>query len=185
MSDFVEDLSPDRKARRQEVTPGEFAPEVYSVDAVCAAVAQHRMFLAGSGRLTLAAAGNVRGTFTNPAGSGRTCFIARIAGMSTATGYLSLRRNPSTGLPVSAARPTLNAVLGSATNPVGMLKVDTDLVTALGGGTDTGIVLGAPANQRLSIELPPLVVLPGASLGLGVSFAGAADMTISVYWFEE
>ena len=171
--------------RFQEIGSAEYAQEVYTQNAVTAAVAKQSMFLAGSGRLTLAAAGNIRGTFTNPSGSGKTCYIVRLAGMSTATGYLGLRIAPTTGLPATAARPTLNAVVGSATAPVGQLKVDTDLTTALGGGTDTGIVIGAPANTRLQLDLPPIVIPAGAVLGLGATYAGAADMTLSIYWFED
>lgn len=147
------------------------------------AVNMQRFFLAGSGKLTLAAAGNVRGTISNPAGSGRNILVARLAGLGTGTAWARLRVNPTTGLPATAARPTINAIIGGAA-PVGILKVDTDLVTPLGGGTDTGIDIGMPASARVSLDMPPMILSPGVSLGINIPFTGAADAALSVYWAE-
>lgn len=148
-------------------------------------VAQGRFFLAGSGRVTLAAAGNLRGLITNPTGSGRTVSVVRFAGFATATGYAQLFLNPTTGLPATAARPIANAVMGGGLAPVASLTVDTNLTTALSGGTDLGLVIGIPGNSRTSIDFPPVVLSPGVSLGLNVPFAGAADSTLSIYWWED
>lgn len=170
--------------RFQEIKPGEFAEEVYTVSAVTAAVAQQRFFLAGSGRLSLSVAGNVRATIANPADSGRNMFLARLVSFGTGTAWATLLVNPTTGLPVTPARPHLNAIAG-APGGVGVLKVDTDAATPLGGGVDTGIVLGSGANTRNPVDLPPIILAPGVTLGINVPFAGAADIALSLYWLEE
>lgn len=174
----------DVNRRFQEIKPGEYAEEVYTVSAVTAAVAQQRFFLAGSGRLSLSVAGNVRATITNPAGSGRNMMLARLVSFGTGTAWATILINPTTGLPATAARPHLNAIVGAA-GGAGVMKVDTDTTVALGGGTDTGIVLGSGANNRNPVDLPPIILTPGLTMGINIPFAGAADATLSLYWFEE
>ena len=169
--------------RLQEIKPGEHAPEVYTVNAVTAAVAQQRFFLAGSGRLTLGVAGNIRCRLANPAGSGRNMVLARLVAMATVVGWAELRLNPTTGLPAGARTP-FNAILGGAAAS-GTMEADTNTVTALGGGTLLSPVVGVPPNTRISLDLPPLVLAPGVSLGINVPIAGAGDATVSAYWFEE
>lgn len=144
-----------------------------------------RVMMAGSGMLNLSVAGNIRATFSNPAGSGKTISVVRLVAMATATGFATVRLNPTTGLPGSAARPVLNAIAGGGNAASAQLKVDTDPTTALGGGTDTGEVIGIPANNRVSIDLPPLVLAPGVTLGIGIPFAGAANAAMSIYWVED
>ncbi len=146
-------------------------------------VANGRFFLSGTGRLSLAAAGNVRCTIQNPVGSGKTISIIRIAGLSTGTGWASLYVNPTNGLPVPA-RIVSNAVMGGGLPPIGVVRADVDLATPLSGGLDTGLVLGIPANSRVSIDGPPFVLGQGVTLGINIPFAGAADAALSVYWRE-
>lgn len=148
-------------------------------------VGQGRFNLAGTGRLTLSVAGNVRATFANPAGSGRNLKVVRISSSGTGTAWASVLINPTTGLPVSAPRPVLNAVAGGGLSAVGELRVDTDATAALGGGTDTGIVIGMPSGQRTHLDLPPIILTPGVTLGINVPFAGAADSAMAVYWIED
>lgn len=171
--------------RHQEVAEGEFAPEVYTVSAVTAAVAKQRFFMAGTGKLTLSLAGNLRATIGNPAGSGRMVYIARIAGLASAgPGWARFRINPTTGLPTGLKTP-INVVIGSVVTAVTEVNADTSTTTAVGGGTDTGIDLGIPTGERISIDLPPLVLSPGVMLGINTPFAGATDTALSVYWFED
>lgn len=184
MADRVIPQAAGQSFRQQEIAPGEYAPEVYTVNAVSAAVAQQRFFIAGSGRLTLGLAGNVRGLLSNPSGSGRKVLVVRLAFFASSTGYATAVLNPTTGLP-SGSRAPFNAVLGSAVSPVATLATDTSTTTPLAGGTATSLVVGIPSNGRESIDLPPLVLSPGASLGLNIPFSAAADATFSVYWIEE
>lgn len=178
------EVSSDEPARRlQEIVPGEYADEFYVVNAQTAAVAQQRLFLGGSGKLTLTVAGNIRGLFANPTGSGRKVHLVRLAALTTVTAFLDLRRNPTTGLP-TASRAPFNAVLGGPTGQA-TLVADTDTTTALGGGTLLSTTLGLPANSRTSIDLPPLVLAPGQSLGLNINLASGADAVFSLYWIEE
>lgn len=148
-------------------------------------VGQGKFFLAGSGRLTLSVAGNIRALFSNPVGSGKTISIVRMAGFTTQTGYASILLNPTAGLPEGTPRPALNGVAGGGVPRVGVLLVDTNATTPMSGGVDTGIVLGMPGGARTSIDLPPIVLAAGVSLGINVPFAGAADATLSIYWIED
>lgn len=171
--------------RRVDVGGGVLLEEVIAVSPVTSRVAAGRFYLAGSGKMTLALAGNVRGTITNPAGSGRNVSVVRLVTFGTGTSWAQLFINPTAGLPATAARPVLNALVGGGEAAVGEVKVDTSTDTPLSGGADTGLVMGAGASDRIEATLPPLVLAPGVSLGVNVPFAGAADATISVYWFED
>lgn len=174
-----------RQGILHEVRPSQYAPEVYVQSAISVALAKQRFYWAGTGKLDLAVAGNVRAVLQNPAGSGRNIYVARVTGLATGTAWANVYLNPSVGVPTAAARPVNNAVLGAATSPVGIIRVDTDTTTALSGGVDTGVVLGIPANNRFSIDLAPFVVAPGVSLGFNDAFAGAASVAMSIYWWEE
>lgn len=147
-------------------------------------VALGRFFLSSTGRVTLTAAGNFRAVIQNPAGSAKNLSIARLSVFATATGYAGILLNPTVGVPVTAARPMSNAVLGGGLAPAAVLRADTDLTVALSGGTDTGLVVGVPGGSRTTIDLPPLVLSAGQTMGLNVPFAGAADVTMSIYWWE-
>lgn len=147
-------------------------------------VALGRFFLSSTGRVSLTAAGNFRATIQNPAGSGKTINLGRLAAFATGTGYAGIRLNPTTGLPTTTPRAISNAVLGGGVAPAAVLRVDTDLTVALSGGTDTGLTFGIPGGTRTSLDLPPLVLSAGQTMGLNVPFAGAADVTMSVYWWE-
>lgn len=140
--------------------------------------------LSSTGRTTLTVAGNFRILFTNPTGSGRTARIHRLAGMATAAGWAALFLNPTAGLPTTAPRPVTNAVLGGGTPAVLTLRSDISATAPLGGGTDTGLVVGIPPNARHAYDLPPLFLAPGQSLGINVPFAGSADAVMSAYWTE-
>lgn len=148
-------------------------------------VGQGRFFLSSTGKLVLAAAGNLRVTVQNPAGSNKIINIVRVSGMATGTGWAEILLNPTSGLPTATKRPAMNAVAGGGLAPVAVLRNDTDTTVPLSGGADTGLVLGIPANARFSLDMPPLILAPGATIGLNVPFAGAAEAAMSLYWFED
>ncbi len=170
------------QARLQEIKPGEYATEVYTVTAATAAVAQQRFFLAGTGRQTLSVAGNIRALLRNPVGSRRVLQVARISATVTALSWADLWLNPTTGLPAGVRLPW-SAVLGAPAG-VGDVLADTDIVTAIGGGTALSSTLGLPAGRH-TLDLPPLVVPPGMSLGINIAATAAVDATFNLYWIED
>lgn len=148
------------------------------------AAEQAKVYFAGSGPLSLSVAGNIRATITNPGTETTNIHLIRISGLATAAAWGRIRVNPITGLPVSAGRPVNNNILGQAADGT-VLKVDTDPTVALAGGTDTGVILGIPSATRYSVDLPvPIVIAPGVALGLAIPFTGAADATITMYWYR-
>jgi hypothetical protein len=140
-----------------------------------------RGFLAGSGRLVLSVAGNVRALITNPADSGKRVFVAELGLFATATGWAEVRRNPTSGLPAGSRSPLNLADPNSDEPPVAVVAVDTDATTPLGGGTATSVTVGIPPNERLELKVG-FELAPGQSLGFNVPFAGAADAAMSVRW---
>lgn len=171
--------------RVREIGGGAVAEEVLALPGHAARVGTGRFYMAGTGKLDLTVAGNVRAVIENPAGSGRTVNVVRMAGLATGVGWADLFVNPTTGLPATAARPVTNAIVGGGQAPVAVVRADTSAVTALGGGTATGVTLGVPSGARFSLDLPPLVLAPGVSLGVNDAFAGSASLALSVYWFED
>lgn len=178
---------PEFKTRLQEIAAGEYAPEVYVHNGVTAAVLKGKQYTSGTGPLSLTAAGNIRATISNPTGSGVNVSIFRLVWFSNAMGEASLFLNPSAGLPATAVRPRLNAIAGTA-GGLGEVKADTSATTALaaGTGTDTGVIIGLGANVREVVDLPPIVLTPGVTLGINVPISATTSRSVlSVLWFEE
>lgn len=185
MPDKTWEQSEGLSRREQEIKTGEYAAEVYTVNAVTAAVAQQRFFLAGTGTLILALAGNARATIGNPAASGRNVYVASVVLFSNAAGEASLFVNPTAGLPATGARTHLNAIVGGAQG-VAVFKADTSTTTALSGGIDTGLIMPFPVSTRVSVDMPPLVLTPGVTLGINIPIGAASSRSVlAVYWFEE
>lgn len=144
-------------------------------------VANQRAFMAGSGRLSLAVAGNVRATLRNTS-SDRKLHLFQVTSFGTSAWWASLYINPSLGLPESAGRPHLNFIAGGPSG-LGEIKVDTSATTVLAGGLSTGIVIAGQSNTREEIKYP-MVLMPGVTLGINIPFAGAADTSVTVAWGE-
>jgi hypothetical protein len=119
----------------------------------------------------------------NPSASGRNLYLVRLALLSTALAWGDVRVNPTTGLP-TAARTSHNAILGAAAAG-GELLADVNAITAIGGGTLLSTTIAVPVSQRVQLDLPPFVLAPGFSVGLNFNVLGAADASISGYWYEE
>jgi hypothetical protein len=171
--------------RVRDIGGGAIAEEVLALPSHAARVATGRFYLAGTGKLDLTVAGNVRAVIENPVGSGRTVHVVRMAGLATGVGWADLFVNPTAGLPATAPRPVANAIVGGGQPSVAAVRADTSAVTALSGGTATGVTLGVPSGARFALDLPPLVLAPGTSLGVNDAFAGSASLALSVYWFED
>ncbi len=184
MPDIFRSARAGIKTRWRDVGGGILAEEVVSLPEHGSRVANGRFYLAGTGRMALTVAGNIRAVIQNPATSGRNVRLVRIAGLATGTAWADLLLNPTAGVPATAARPVLNAIAGGGVAPVATIRADTDATVALSGGA-TGLTVGVPANQRFALDLPPLVLAPGVTLGINAAFAGAADLALSVYWYED
>lgn len=185
MADKIVDTGQHLRARQQEISTGEFAPEVYVHNGVTAAVLKQKQFTSGTGPLVLTAAGNIRATISNPTGSGVNVSIFRLVWFADAKGEASLFVNPTVGLPATAVRPRLNAIAGAA-GGVGEVKADTNATTALSGGVDTGVLIGLGANVREAIDLPPIVLTPGVTMGINVPISATTSRSmLTVLWFEE
>lgn len=173
------------KRRHQEIAIGEFAPEVYVHNGVTAAVVKGKQLTSGTGPLVLSLAGNIRATISNPVGSGVNVSVFRLVWFANAMGEASLFLNPTAGLPATAVRPRLNAIAGTA-GGVGEVKADTSTTTSLSGGTDTGVIIGLGANNREVVDLPPIILTPGVTLGINVPISATSSRSLlSVLWFEE
>lgn len=149
------------------------------------ATLEGEMFFGGTGELTLTVAGNVRVVLSNPATSGLTCYVVRFDALSTAVGFAELLVNPTAGVP-TAARPINPANLGSGRAAKAQLFSDTNSTTALSGGVDSGVSIGIGSNslQRYDLMDTPLIVPPGAMLGVALPFSGTATATFNLWWFE-
>ncbi len=153
--------------------------------AVMEAVAAGQVKSYGTGTLTVVGAGNVRFTMENPSASAHKLTLIGVAIASTVTGFGTLLLNPTTGLPASAARPALNAIVGGGNAAVAVVKADTNAVTALSGGTDTGVIIPAAANAFRELVLPaPVVLTPGVKLGLAVNLGASFTLTATVTFIE-
>jgi hypothetical protein len=177
--------TPGAKHRRRDVGGGVLVEEVVALPGHASRVANGRYYMAGTGKLDLAVAGHVRATVENPAGSRRAVSVVRLAGLATGTGWADMFLNPTTGVPTSAPRPVTNALMGGGEAPVAVVRADTDAATALSGGTATGATLGIPSGAPFPLDLPPLVLAPGATLGIAVAFGVGASLALSVYWYED
>jgi hypothetical protein len=171
--------------RVRDIGGGAIAEEMLALPSHASRVATGRFYMAGTGKRELAVSGHVRAVIQNPAGSGRTVSVVRLAGLATGVGWADLFLNPTTGVPTSAPRPVTNALMGGGEAPVAVVRADTDAATALSGGTATGATLGIPSGAPFPLDLPPLVLEPGATLGLTVAFGVAAALALSVYWYED
>jgi hypothetical protein len=171
--------------RVREIGGGAVAEEVLALPAHASLVATGRFYMAGTGKRELAVSGHVRAVIQNPVGSGRTVNVVRLAGLATGVGWADMFLNPTAGVPTSAPRPVTNALMGSGEASVAVVRADTDAATALSGGTATGATLGIPSGAPFPLDLPPLVLEPGSTLGLTVAFGVAAALALSIYWYED
>jgi hypothetical protein len=171
--------------RVRDIGGGAVAEEVLALPSHASRVAGGRFYVAGTGKRELAVSGHVRAVIENPTGSGRTVNVVRLAGLATGTGWADMFLNPTTGVPISTARPVTNAIMGGGQAPVAVVRADTHALTALSGGTATGATLGVPSGAPFPLDLPPLVLAPGVTLGLTVAFAVSASLALSIYWYED
>lgn len=149
-----------------------------------------RMFMAGSGALTLGLVSYFRSTIANPTGSGKIVMITRLDSFSTASAtFAHLWLNPTVGLPVATARPILNCNVDS-NNTAGVAVIKTEVITQLGnsalsGGVDTGIDIALGPNAFEIFDLPPILLRPGQTIGLSASIPIGVNLATIVRWMEQ
>jgi hypothetical protein len=179
MPDIVRDWR-----RLHETAPGEYAPQVYVQNVWSAGVGMGRAYITSTGKVALSVAGNLRLLISNPSAD-TIITLAGMAGLATAAAWATVYRNPTAGLPGTAARPSLrlNPLRGQA--PVTTVQVDTSATTAMSGGENTGELIGLPGGTRYEVPVLGAVIPPGQTLGVNVPFAGAADVSCSLYIVEE
>lgn len=170
--------------RYQEVAPSEFAPEVYARDLWSAGVGNGRAYITSTGRVALSIAGNLRVLVSNPSAD-TIVTLAGMAGLATAAAWATIYRNPDTGLPVTAVRPSLRANPLRGQAPITTVRVDTDATVALSGGENTGELIGLPGGTRYHVPVLGAIIPPGQTIGVNVPFAGAADVSCTLYIVEE
>lgn len=170
--------------RWQEVAPGEYAQEVYARDAWSAGVGNGRAYITSTGRVALSLAGNLRVLISNPT-TDTIVTVAGMAGLATAAAWATIFRNPTAGLPATTARPSLrvNPLRGQAMSA--LVRVDTDATVALSGGENTGELIGLPNGTRFQVPILGAIIPPGETIGVNVPFAGAADVSTTLYLIEE
>jgi hypothetical protein len=178
MADKLYIQEPGLVRRRQEVAPGEYADQFYLRDLWSAAAGMGRAYITSTGKVALSIAGNLRILISNPSAD-TIVTITGLAGLATAVAWATVYRNPTTGLPVTAARPSLrlNPLKGQA--PIATVKVDADATVAMSGGENTGELIGLPGGTRYQVPILGAVIPPGETL------AGAADVSTSIYLVEE
>lgn len=141
-------------------------------------------FFASSGNQTLAVAGNLRATFSNPSGNSRSCYIFKIQAWASSSVMAHLYVNPTTGLP--ATTKTVNKInLGSSASTTVTVSADTSTTTALAGGTDSGLDIPVTTGSVQPMELDPFVIPPGITVGFNIPFTGAGNGVLTIYWYEE
>lgn len=138
-------------------------------------------------RITLAGAGNFRGVFKNPSNSGLVMVLygAWIVNPLSASTFGRQTKNPTTGLPAvgNVLKPNLHFRTGGVEQSILEVGIDTDPTVPIGGGTAIRDVPIPPG--RSFIADAPTVMFPGSSIGFNIFFAGAADSTIEVPFYEE
>ena len=128
--------------------------------------------------LTIPAGGSLRAVVFN--NSTKPMRLLRFVTFSTGLAFGRIYRNPTAGLPGSSL--TINSALLGAPAPAGQAFADVHASVPVSGGVDTKLTIGFPPNRREIIDLPPLFLLPGDTLGLNVSSAAGCDATVSLFW---
>lgn len=145
-------------------------------------------YLASTGKMNLAVAGNLRITFNNPSTSGKNVVIQQLVGANSASAmaWAEVRLGPTTGLPATALIVPKNAIWLAANDnnlSVVEMRADTDTTTPIGGGTKV-LDLAVPPGRREVYSLT-IVLTPGVMVGVNVVFAGAADSVLNAYYYED
>lgn len=142
-------------------------------------------FTSSTGVLAAGAIGstNFRGTLSNPVGSGKTIYVAKLNTYATSTSSnVALLINPTAGLPTTP-RPINNVYVGHPNPSIAVLNVDAS-ATGMTGGTDSGIRVPIVANRPEQLEQPPYIIPPGVTLGLAGPFSAATELVVTIQWWE-
>ncbi|MDP9366283.1 MAG: hypothetical protein M3Q10_19020 [Chloroflexota bacterium] len=143
-------------------------------------------YFAGTGRMPIPLAGYGRIWLGNPARSGKRVVIYKFVMFGDATLYPHIYVDPTAGLPpASAARAVTPAWIGGAPSVAEFRSDASAGALSAGTGADAQIDYASPANAREVVDLPPVVLGPGRSIGLNVPAPTAAVFDLTMYWTEE
>ena len=143
-----------------------------------------RSYMSGTGVQTAALASNLRAILTNPAGSGKYLYVYGFTAQSTVAATLTLRINPTTGVPTTARTPTNKLIGGPAASAT--MFADLSTTTPLGGGSLSSSELMLPPNNPRIVELDhPLRIGAGVTLGIAVPLSAAGSVNVNVSWWED
>lgn len=141
-------------------------------------------FFATSAKLDIGASEIVRATIENPAGSGVNLVLDDLVSVQNiGTAWATVHVNPTAGLPTTLLT-NRNAKVGHAGTAKAVIKVD-DSLTALSGGEQIA-TMGVEIGRDV-VDLPPLTVPPGVTIGLNipVGLISTGASSFAVYWWEE
>ena len=187
MPDKIWDSSPIGKVRLQEVAPGEYAQEAYTVDMWKAAVALGRAFICTSDRLTTNVTnthivGHVKNTSADTVVT-----IAQIVSNQAPDAMVvgSSMLNPTAGVPAPNITPFgMRTLVGGQATPAFSIGI-----AAMGGAPTGGTVTDLrtttfKGRNTLPLGLP---VGPGQSIALYIplGLVAAGDGTFAVYVAQE
>lgn len=180
--DTLASLLADLQAKRD----GTVAEPTYTSPSVSGKTGEGKFFIADSGILTTTVTNNwINLTFTNPTGSGKTAYIVAITVESDqAAIWGKFYRGPTTNTPTTTST-AYNGINLLSTGPyAATCQVKGD---ALPNEMDnaTTLVSRVTSNVSVKVELMPLIVTAGTTVGFGANLGGAGNGSVAVYWFEE
>lgn len=142
-----------------------------------------RVFIGGTGQLSMTGTLGGSATFTNPNNSGKTIYLYRLVVSSSKNEFTTtIIGNPTSNLPTTS-KSINHAIMGSSATPVAQIKADLAL-TPLSGGTPWSATIFVGDRVRTEINYPPLILKPGNSIGF--SFSNIISWgSLDFYWWEE
>lgn len=142
-------------------------------------------YFVNTNKVLLAASGNVRISFQNPAASGVNIVVYAFSTINdlATIAWSSIYENPTTGLPVAALAP-FNQNRGSSNVTKALVKADSSLTVALSGGTLLETI-GVPGNARTAFKDMNLVIPPNNIVGFNIPLAVAGSLGMQIYYYEE
>lgn len=183
-NDRLLELAPGTARRAWEVRKGEYADETVEHDVIEIHARRGLVFTVSTGVLT--GSGHLQSVLANPANSGRSLYLYRMAavlsgGSQSSLVFMRVIFNPETnGL---TARSPGNARVGAGVSSVASLRAGVTSTAPTGGVvSDAGLPL--VTNQRVTVDLPPLVLPPGVSMSFTTEIPKTVSASLTYWWYE-
>lgn len=187
MPDMVWEQAGGLNRREQEVGPGEYAPQVYTVDAWKAAVAMGRAFLCTSARITTDLTNtHIIGHVANTSAD-HVVVIAMVVANQAPDAMVvgSTMANPTAGVPAPNVTPfSMRTLVGGQEAPQFTIGIDRATAAPTGGTVTSLKTTTFKGRNELELGLP---IGPGQSIALYIPLGAvsAGDGTFAVYAFQE